>query len=186
GGVERQCRVLWDVRDSGSAQRPHGHLVEFDDLDGGGVPTRPDAHRTGSELQPLTEMAHAGQPGRGLARARFADETEDLSAGEREVDAVEDLIAGIRLDPQVGDAQDDLLVRFVRRVVANRFRLRAHHASTEVDAVARAKESASRLVPMVSSAIAMTGSSTPQGWMDRAMRFSLIISPQSAAGGCRP
>src|SRR5699024_7933761 len=100
GGVERQCRVLWDVRDSGSAQRPHGHLVEFDDLDGGGVPTRPDAHRTGSELQPLTEMAHAGQPGRGLARARFADETEDLSAGEREVDAVEDLIAGIRFDPQ--------------------------------------------------------------------------------------
>src|SRR5699024_5912444 len=172
GRVERQCRVLRDIGDSGAAQGPHRHLVEFDDLDGGGVPTRPDAHRTGPELQALTEMAHAGQPRRGLARARFADETEDLSAG-------------VRLDSQVGHAQDDLLVRFVRRVVAYRFRLRAHHASTEVDAVARAKESASRLVPMVSSAIAMTGSSTPQGWMDRAMRFSLIIRPQSAAGGCR-
>src|SRR5699024_1566900 len=156
-----------DVGDPGSAQGPHGHLDEFDDLDGGGFPARPDAHRSGSELQPLTEAAHAGQPSRGLARARFAGEAEDLSAVEAEVDAVEDLIAGVRHDAQVGHAQDDLLVRFVRRIVANRFRLRAHHASTEVDAVARAKESASRLVPMVSSAIAMTGSSTPQGWIDK-------------------
>src|SRR5699024_5927821 len=131
-------------------------------------------------------MAHAGQSRRGLARARFADEAEDLSAGEREVDAVEDLIADVRHDPQAGDAQDDLLVRFVRRVVANRFRLRAHHASTAVDAVARARASAGRLGPTAGTASAMTGRSTAQGWVDRAMRFSLIISPQSAAGGCRP
>src|SRR5699024_11012612 len=36
GRVERQCRVLRDIGDSGAAQGPHRHLVEFDDLDGGG------------------------------------------------------------------------------------------------------------------------------------------------------
>src|SRR5699024_3936446 len=88
GRVERQRRVLREVSDPGSGQGPHGYLVELDDLDGGGSPAQPDAHRSGSELQPLTEVAHAGQPGRGLARARFAAEAEDLSAGEGEVDAV--------------------------------------------------------------------------------------------------
>ena len=46
--------------------------------------------------------------------------------------------------------------------------------------------SAIRLVPTVSTAIASTGSSTPHGWTARAMRFSLIIRPQSAVGGCMP
>ncbi len=34
--------------------------------------------------------------------------------------------------------------------------------------------------------MAITGMTTPQGWISRPRRFSLIISPQSAAGGCRP
>ena len=51
---------------------------------------------------------------------------------------------------------------------------------------ARAKPSVSRLVPIVNSAMASTGSSTPHGWTVTASRFSLIIRPQSAVGGCMP
>src|SRR5205823_11080345 len=43
-----------------------------------------------------------------------------------------------------------------------------------------------RLVPIVRSAIAITGITTPHGWTVRAMRFSLIIRPQSARGGWSP
>ena len=51
---------------------------------------------------------------------------------------------------------------------------------------ARAKPSVSRLVPIVSSAIAITGSRTPHGWTVTARRFSWIIRPQSAFGGWSP
>ena len=51
---------------------------------------------------------------------------------------------------------------------------------------ARARPSAIRLVPMVRMPMSSTGTTTGDGWMTRPMRFSLIIRPQSAAGGCRP
>ena len=53
-------------------------------------------------------------------------------------------------------------------------------------AAARERPSPIRLVPIVRSAIASTGSTTPHGCTVRPCRFSLIIRPQSAAGGCRP
>src|SRR5207244_9777966 len=51
---------------------------------------------------------------------------------------------------------------------------------------ARERPSPTRLVPIVSSAIAITGMTAPHGWIVRPCRFSLIIRPQSAAGGWRP
>ena len=46
--------------------------------------------------------------------------------------------------------------------------------------------SVSRLVPMVSSAIMAAGTITAHGFSGRPVRFSLIIIPQLAAGGCWP
>ena len=43
--------------------------------------------------------------------------------------------------------------------------------------------SAIRLVPTVKIPMMITGASTPQGWTSSASRFSLIITPQSAAPG---
>src|SRR5699024_2417741 len=51
---------------------------------------------------------------------------------------------------------------------------------------ARERPSVMRLAPMVKIAIAVTGSATAHGWMDMPWRFSLIIRPQSAVGGCSP
>ncbi len=51
---------------------------------------------------------------------------------------------------------------------------------------AREMPSPIRLVPIVSSAMAITGSSTGHGWIVSPFLFSLIIRPQSAAGGCSP
>ena len=51
---------------------------------------------------------------------------------------------------------------------------------------ARATESVNVFTPMVNSAMRMAGMSTPHGLAIRPTRFSLIISPQLAAGGCRP
>lgn len=42
------------------------------------------------------------------------------------------------------------------------------------------------LVPMVRRPIASTGRTTGHGWTVSPLRFSLTISPQSAAGGWSP
>ena len=39
---------------------------------------------------------------------------------------------------------------------------------------------------MVRAAMRTTGAMTAHGWTVMAMRFSLIMRPQSAAGGCMP
>ena len=55
-------------------------------------------------------------------------------------------------------------------------------------AAVREMPSPSRPVPIVSNAIAMTGTRTPHGWTDKAIWFSWIIVPQFApfGSGARP
>src|SRR5204862_1694414 len=87
-------------------------------------------------------------------------------------DVVDDVVpAALDLDPKVLDLDG-----------------RAHSSipPRSIPADARATPSPIMLVPIVSSAIAITGMTTPHGWIVSPCRFSLIISPQSAAGGCRP
>src|SRR5581483_874641 len=103
--------------------------------------------------------------------AGLADQPERLARGDLEGDLVDDVDAGARhLDAEVLDLQ--------------RGRSGAHSARSRpsMPAEALATPSPIRLVPIVSSAIAITGIATPHGTTVRPCRFSLIISPQSAFG----
>src|ERR1700730_7632064 len=117
-------------------------------------------------------MPQQREPDRRLARARLADQPQDLSGRDAERDVVDDILAGaFHDDPQAVDNDGGLDDR---------------HAAPRVrsmPAAARAMPSPISPVPMVSSAMAATGRTTPHGWTVRAMRFSLIIRPQSGAPG---
>src|SRR5699024_7795705 len=130
------------------------------------------------ETRPV--VAQARQAGGGLAGPGLAHEAQDPAAVQVQGDAVEDLVAAHGAHVQAIDAED-----------GGQSRLRlcwcgGHAFPTFVEAFARAIASASRLVPIVSTAIAATGRMTPHGWMLSAIRFSLIMRPQSAVGGCMP
>src|SRR5690606_14620336 len=126
----------------------------------------------------------------------FAAEREDLAGLEVEIDVGDDGPPhGGREDREVVNLEDVLVAGDARvprgppAARADRLLLsclRHHWPPAFVFADAWAIESAMRFVPIVSSAIASTGNSTPAGSSDSAMRFSLIMRPQSAAGGCIP
>src|SRR6202008_1209687 len=111
-----------------------------------------------------------------LARARLPDEAEPLAGPDAEGDAVDDvLVASVfDLDAQVDDLECGR---------------RAHSPPVlprSMPIAARASPAPTRLVPIVRSAMAITGRMTGHGWIVSPFWFSLIISPQSAAGGCSP
>src|SRR5918992_737627 len=121
-------------------------------------------------------MTEYGEPHRRLARSGFAHETEHLARVDVERDLVHDVdVFALELDTKTFDFQ----------------RARARHPGPRpprsIPIAALAKPSPTRLVPIVSRPIAVTGSTTPHGWpASSPCRFSLIMRPQSAAGGCRP
>src|SRR5215216_6570558 len=90
-------------------------------------------------------------------------------------------LQGDLVDDVDGRAQQlDAQVRYV-------YDRRAHEsARRSIPASARDRPSVMRFVPIVRSPMAITGSSTDQACTVMDSRFSLIIRPQSAAGGWRP
>src|SRR5579862_2148790 len=170
GGVERGARILRDVGHRAAAQAPqlagrHGgeQLPVDQDLAPGHPATR-------------ARVTHQRHPNRRLSRPRLSDEPEDLARVNLEHDLIDD----------VGARQDQVDLEIANRNSTGLLRNRHRHSPRSRPMTARAKPSVSRLVPIVSSAMAMTGSTTPHGWKATAKRFSLIISPQSEAGGWMP
>ena len=107
-----------------------------------------------------------------LAGAGLADEAEHLAGRDLERDLVDDVGArpmSSTRRSRTSTARRGSSVPLPSRPIA-----------------ARAMPSVTRLVPTVSRPMASTGSSTAHGWTVIESRFSLIISPQSAVGGCRP
>src|SRR3954451_12556782 len=165
--IERRGGILWDVRNRVPAQRAPLPLGQRQDLAAG------DADCAARDLRAATCVPEQREPDRRLARARLADETEHLARVDRERDVVDDVVAAaFDLDAEMLDLDD-----------------RCAHSSIpprSIPAAARERPSPIMLVPIVRSAIAITGMTTPHGWIVRPWRFSLIIRPQSAFGGCSP
>ena len=136
-----------------------------------------DQHRPAGHAA-AAAVSEQGHPDGGLAAAGLADQAEYLPSLNLDADLVDHVVARAgELDPQVADLDR----RGVRRCErAHAFALRSSPIA------ARAIPSVTRLVPTVSRPMAATGSSTPHGCTLIASRFSLIISPQSAVGGCSP
>ena len=96
--VQRGRRVLRHVADQlapGIAQRP---LVERQHRGGA------DLHRAGSESHAAPGVTEHAEADRRLARAGLADETQHLAGSDREIDLVDDVVAGrADLDAEVAD-----------------------------------------------------------------------------------
>ena len=106
-----------------------------------------------------------------LARAGLAHEPEHLAGRDRERDLVDDVDLGVAQD----DAQ--ALDRDGRRGGAHSARPRS------MPMAARAMPSPTRLVPIVSSAIATTGSTTPHGCDDE--RELVLVDHRAPVGAVR-
>ena len=140
--VERRARILRDVGDDAAPDVLPDSLGGRDHVD-------PVDERRSLQLHPLARVAEQRQRHRGLPRARLADEPQHLAGAELEVDAVHDRVRAGNDDPQVGDPDDGL---------------GAAHASSFllIPATERATPSVTMLLPIVSTAIASTGTSTGQ------------------------
>src|SRR5690606_5240447 len=167
-------RVLRCVRHDAAAESTAVVLRQGQQIHGLAV-VGPGQHGAAVVAEPAPDVAERGQARRGLPRAGLADECEHLARRDVVGHAFEDSVPGECGDPEIAHdecvAQTDLC-----------------HDVTSLSprAAADASESVMRLVPTVSTAIANTGNSTPQGWTTRARRVSLIIRPQSAVGGWMP
>jgi hypothetical protein len=167
--VERRAGILRDVGDRAAAQPAQAGIVELGEV------AAADHHGAAAEPPAAPHVAEQRHPHRRLAGARFADEPEHLARPDLERDLVDDVgVAADQVDPQVAHLNG----RFLRD--AHRWLFRS------MPIAARAIPSVTRLVPTVSRPIASTGSSTAHGCTVIDSRFSLIIRPQSAAGGCSP
>ena len=126
---------------------------------------------------PAARVPEHGEPDRRLARPRLADEPEHLAGRDPERDLVDDVlvVSVVQLDAEIDDLERVRASALIRRPPPR-----------SIPIAARASPSPIRLVPIVSSPIAITGSSTGHGWSISPFWFSLIISPQSAAGGWSP
>jgi hypothetical protein len=185
GGAEpvRRERLLELGADADRRVQSRGRILR----DVGNGPSPQSAQYGGGLLQdlpPLDENPPAGDPGAAprvphesepygrLAGARLAHEAEHLAPCDLEGDLVDDVDALLHhLDSEVVDLDDG------GGVLAHSARPRS------IPMEARENPSPTRLVPIVRSPMAITGITTPQGWISRPRRFSLIMSPQSAAGG---
>src|SRR5262249_36623740 len=162
---ERRAGILRYIGDDAAARGAQCGGIGAQDLDVA------DHDPAGSDLSAAPTMAKQSEPHRGLARARFAHRAQNLAGSDLEVDLLDDG-KGRAGKPDAQALDDD--------------RSSGHGALRPMPIAARAIPSVMRFMPTVSRPIAATGSSTGQGWIAMPMRFSLIISPQSAAGGCRP
>ena len=127
--------------------------------------------------RPSPRVAHKGEADRCFARAGFTDEPEHLAGVDLERDLVDDVEALLdHIDAEIVDLDDGATVLQGRRIHSAR-------APRWIPIEARENPSPIRLVPIVSRPMAITGRTTPQGWISRPSRFSLIMRPQSAAGG---
>ena len=145
-GVERRGRILRDVRDEVAAHAAPRGAGEGEDVDVA------DADAAGGDRRAAPRVAEQGQADRRLAGARLADEPEHLARRDRERHLVDDVDLGV--------AQDDA------QALDGDGRLRSAHSAAlprSMPMAARATPSPIRLVPIVSSAIAATGSTTPHG-----------------------
>src|SRR5579871_5777528 len=110
-------------------------------------------------------MAEQGQPNRRLAGPGLANKPKHLAGGDVKGDLVDDVDSAPRhLDAQVLDLENcagRLVSVETGRPVGHRCAHRSPPRS--IPAAARAKPSPMRLVPMVRSAMATTGSTTPHG-----------------------
>ena len=121
-------------------------------------PTRMAAARDLGAAPRVTEQGEAD--GR-LARARFAHEPEHLAGRDRERDLVDDVDLGVAQDDAQVLDRDGRLARLLTR-----------RGPRSMPMAARAMPSPTRLVPIVSSAIAAIGRTTPQGCETSASWFS--------------
>ena len=129
---------------------------------------------------PGARVAEQGERRRRLAAARLADQPEDLAGAHLERDVLDDRHAVAQLDAQPLDAKRGRLgLRAVRSCAGTdgggRDALRP--GDRVADAGSRRSSAARSSAP---------GANTAHGLSVRPARFSLIISAQSAAGGCRP
>ncbi len=145
GRVERCCRVLRHVGDEASAHGAATGAREREDVDVA------NADAAARDLGAAPRVAEQRKADGRLARAGFAHEAEHLAGCDRERDLVDDVDLGVAQD----DAQ--ALDRDGRLAGAHSARPRS------MPMAARAMPSPTRLVPIVSSAIAAIGRTTPQG-----------------------
>src|SRR5262245_4641616 len=184
--VQRGGRILGNVRDELAAQLLTLEGGKDEDV------AALDPDFASRDPRPATRVSEYGEADRRLARTRFPDEPQDLAGGDLKRDAVDDVLVApvVDLDTKVddlerGDARADLV-----RDGHMRARHGAHFSPPvrprSIPIAARARPSPTRLVPIVSRAMAITGSRTGHGCSVSPFWFSLIIRPQSAAGGCSP
>src|SRR5947207_4546722 len=165
-GVERRRGRRRHIRDVRAPQRRPLRLGQREEVAAVDADAAARDHRAAARV-PEQRETH----GR-LAGARLANKAEHFTRVDRERDVVDDVVAAaLDLDAQMLDLDG-----------------RAHPSIAPRSMPAEARESPSpiMLVPIVKSAIATTGMTTPHGWIVKACRFSLIISPQSALGGWSP
>ena len=178
--VERRGRVLRHVADEAAADAAQrgGSMREARRVPS--ISTSPAGDLGAAAL--VVEQAVAD---RGLAGGGLADEAEHLAAGgcANETSSSMSTPDGsrtMRRSSTLRTMSLGVVAVSVRRSITPppcRARCRSGRAP---------RPSAIRLVPMVRMPMSTTGTTTAHGWIVRPMRFSLIIRPQSAAGGCMP
>src|SRR5919108_733637 len=170
--VQGGARVLRNVGDHPAAQAAELALSERAQI------AAVDADDAPGDLAAAPDVAEQRHPHGRLARARLADQAEPLAGTDPDPDLVDHVHArAAERDAQV----DDVDGRFFHCLGG------VHHSFVRSRPIAaRATPSVTRFVPTVRTAIASTGSRTPHGMTAIDRRFSLIMSPQSAAGGCSP
>src|ERR1700722_5403340 len=122
-----------------------------------------------------------------LPGTRLTYKTEHGSPRHDEVDTADDVDVGVSdADPQVADIEEDAgavaHVGFGSNVTAGRRRSLARCPPLSIPPATLAIESVKVFIPIVSRATNSVGAMTAQGLEARPIRFSLIITPQSAVG----
>src|SRR5215470_5137228 len=190
--VERGGRILGHVGDLRAARSAQVARAQPEEVG----PVEEDL--AAAYPQPAPGVAEQRERNRGLAGSRLADQAEHLPGGDRETDLADHVRAGrTNSDFEVADLEPDRFAGARRR----RGRMTGGHraclgvsSSTRAASsgrrstpmVTRATASVNVLVPIVSRAISAAGTITAHGLSGRPARFSLIIKPQLAAGGCCP
>src|SRR6185503_9252986 len=171
--VQRRPRVLRDVGHGAAPELAQVALAERRQV------AAVDADRPAVDGAAAAHVAEQRHPDGRLARPRLAHEPEHLAR----VDLERDLVDHVDVGPGQRDAQ--ALDVDGRRTLGG---LGGAHdlPPRSRPMAARATPSVTRFVPTVSRPMASTGRNTDHGWTVIARRFSLIIRPQSAEGGCRP
>ena len=169
--VQRGRRVLGDVGDELASELLALEQGEQEDV------STLDPDLASGDSCAATRVTEHREADRRLPGSRLADEAEDLARGDVERDAVHDVLVRAVVDLHPRSTTSSACVAVFTRCPS---------VPRSMPIAARARPSPTRLVPIVSSAIAITGRRTGHGCSVSPFWFSLIISPQSAAGGCSP